>query len=57
MALKKEVAMCNVYATCIENERKILWDFIVSSQNSFPYTWCLWGGGWILTWFSTDRKE
>ncbi|KAK3175726.1 hypothetical protein Dsin_032613 [Dipteronia sinensis] len=43
MAIKKEVVFCNVYGACIENERKDMWNFIISSTIAVPIPWVLGG--------------
>ncbi|KAK2635552.1 hypothetical protein Ddye_030344 [Dipteronia dyeriana] len=40
MKLAKEIAFCNVYGPNFENERVVLWEFIIGAQVSLPMPWC-----------------
>ncbi|KAK2651365.1 hypothetical protein Ddye_011221 [Dipteronia dyeriana] len=43
VSIKKEVVICNVYASNTEPERKELWEFILLKQSLFSIPWCIGG--------------
>ena len=43
LALNQTVGFCNLYAACVEAERKILWKGLANSMNSFSIPWIVGG--------------
>ena len=41
--VKKEVVICNVYAPNVEEERVVLWEFILANQRKFSVPWIVGG--------------
>ena len=53
--IKKDIVFCNVYVASVESERRELWDFILSSQQSFSAPWVV-GGDFNTVLDSSERK-
>ena len=49
------MGVCNVYASCVEAERKLLWDEIVNAMSSFSIPWIL-GGDFNSVLDESERK-
>ena len=52
---KKEVVLCNVYTSNSKKERRDLWGYILSVQQSFPLPWCM-GGDFNTVLVESERN-
>ncbi|KAK3189742.1 hypothetical protein Dsin_029303 [Dipteronia sinensis] len=53
--LDKKVVFCNVYAPNLESERRELWGYIISAQQSFPMSGCI-KGDFNTVLYPSERK-
>ncbi|KAK2654131.1 hypothetical protein Ddye_013987 [Dipteronia dyeriana] len=54
VTIKKEIGFCNVYAASVESERKMLWNDITKTVNSFQVPWVV-GGDFNVVLEASER--